>query len=468
MLNLLKNILKYSPAKVIVGLSNFMLIPLLTNNLSPSEFGLYSLFFSVATLIIAFSSGWITQATLRFYYNHENDRKDFVGTNITLILIINLFCASIILLASNLVNLADKYSFYLMLFFMIFIALRSTFNFLQTIVRNENKVIIYTIIDITLSIGTITLLYILLSRFDFKESSFFIASSLVLMVLVFYMILYLKISFKLKKNIVKKVAVYGIPLIFLSVLNWIMTMSDRIVIEIFSTTYELGIYAANYSLIERVLLFITSMLTVATGPLIMKTWTKKSKRETQELLKQIISVYFWITIPIVVLFVFFGKEIISMILGETYFYSQWILNFISIGVFFQGLSLFTFHPLLLFNKSKKYAIYTLYAAVLNIISNILFIQFFGILGASLATLMTFVFLYILSLISDSTDKLISIPIKSFLKTLGMSLITAGLMKLLTVFYTNNTLSFFMALVGCGVFYVIIMILIKEIMLPKEQ
>lgn len=467
MLNVIKGILKYSPAKIIVGLSNFMLIPLLAKNLTPEEFGLYSLLFTIATLLIMLGSGWITQATLRYYYEYKEDRNKFLGTSVTLIILINISISLLILVVTFLMDFKWNSTITTIILFLMFINSRSLFNYLQTIIRNENKVLLYTIVDILLSLGTISLLYFLLINTKLKEISFFAASSVMLLILIIYLSKKFRIRFHFNKKMINKIAIYGIPLIFLSGLNWVMTMSDRIIISIFESPFDLGVYSANYSLIERVLLFITSMLTVATGPLIMKTWTEKGKDRTTILLKQITTIYLWLTVPIVFVAIVFGKEIIDLVLGNEYFGGAYLIAFISIGVFFQGVSLFSFQPLLLENKSKKYAQYTFYAALLNLSMNVILVSYIGIIGAGISTLITYMALFGFSLVSNLKSQIYKFPYISLLKTIIAAIFTVLFMKLLTLFFHYSDVYFLYIIIISIFFYLILLFLFKELKIFKN-
>ena len=74
------------------------------------------------------------------------------------------------------------------------------------------------------------------------------------------------------------------PLVIGNLAAWILSVSDRYILEIFQGSEEVGIYSASYNISERSIMLITALFMLASGPISIHIWEKESK-EKLELVK---------------------------------------------------------------------------------------------------------------------------------------------------------------------------------------
>jgi len=74
----------YALGNVLSRLGGFILLPLYLSVLTPSEYGVLEMFYTTSALLAVFISGGLAQATLRFYfeYQDEGDRRAVITTAI--------------------------------------------------------------------------------------------------------------------------------------------------------------------------------------------------------------------------------------------------------------------------------------------------------------------------------------------------------------------------------------------------
>ena len=86
-----KDMLKYSPSKIIGMVGNAIVIPIYTNLLLPEQYGLYSLSIAFLSFLCIIFSDWVGLSGLRFFRQAQlaDDLSEYLSTLVS-ILAINL------------------------------------------------------------------------------------------------------------------------------------------------------------------------------------------------------------------------------------------------------------------------------------------------------------------------------------------------------------------------------------------
>ena len=71
MKHIFKDMLKYAPSKIFALFGNAVIVPVYTNLLAPSEYGLYTLSLAVLSFLCILFSDWIGLAGLRFFRQNQ-------------------------------------------------------------------------------------------------------------------------------------------------------------------------------------------------------------------------------------------------------------------------------------------------------------------------------------------------------------------------------------------------------------
>ena len=87
-----RDMLKYSPSKIVGMIGNALIVPVYTSLLSPDQYGLYSLSIAVLSFLCIIFSDWVGLSGLRFFKHHQmtQDMPKYLTTLVTM-LVTNLF-----------------------------------------------------------------------------------------------------------------------------------------------------------------------------------------------------------------------------------------------------------------------------------------------------------------------------------------------------------------------------------------
>lgn len=377
-----KQLLVYTLSIAIDKGSPFLFFPLLLKFLTIEQFGIWSLILILSNLLTPIVSLNGSASILREGSENVSIGKYLLKKYITLILLIGLV---VCLLLFFLDNFKENWLFYSALISVYESSLISILTFL----RAQNRYIFFLIINI---LKTTTLFILILFAVKYKiEFSQFLSYQVVIM-FVFTFLLFIISYF----NSVKIVSItfystfmFSLSLIPHSMSQWVMSSSDRLLIEYFINTKSLGIYSLSYN-IAMVLTLINTGLGYALPTFLIKNYTKwKEKNYDKKLIK-----YYSILAIVIFIIIYITFYIDYLYFNFLKYYSSEMINLITINyvaLYFLGLYTFYANYLFYHKKGKIISTTTFYAAIINVVSSILLINAFGIIGASIGTLLTYIF-----------------------------------------------------------------------------
>jgi len=106
----------------------------------------------------------------------------------------------------------------------------------------------------------------------------------------------LKFEFNLSWNnvdnkIITRMIKYGIPLSLNFIFHWILSVSDRYLIGIFTTNKEVGLYSISYNISNSTINLLLGLLMMAAYPIIIKAWNEYDKEYVEEIMNRILKYY---------------------------------------------------------------------------------------------------------------------------------------------------------------------------------
>jgi len=189
-----------------------------------------------------------------------------------------------------------------------------------------------------------------------------------------------------------------------SSLALIMGLTDTIMLGMFRTEEEVGIY--NIALKLSMITSITLMaINTIAAPKFAEFWGKKDLDGLAKVAQQSTKLIFWTSFPVLILFLFFPKPILG-VFGEEFKTGALALIILTIGQFVNAAAGSVGYILNMTGKQKFVQNIIFIGALINIILNYLLIPIFGIIGAALASAVSMIFWNIM----------FSIKVKYILKT----------------------------------------------------
>lgn len=392
---LFKNTFIYGVGDVLGKFIGFILIPIYTKYLTPSEYGTFSLCLLFSGFVSIFCLLGINSAFFRFFIGSEDKKKQrhLFSTTLWSISIFSLLVLVVCLVFSKSLSLLVLKSSYnsplikIASFNVLFEALLTIF---LLIFRAEGRSLTYISTMLTkLVCGLIFNCFFVIYLRSGPAGIFWsnILSCIIALIIVlpktkFYLSCYF--STKLLKGLLK----YGLPLIPTSIAMIIISLSDRYFIQIFCGTKEVGIYSLGYKFGMAIGLLVTAF-NFAWSPAIFRI----AKEENAKKMFSDVLTYYTSGVTFFFLgLALFLNELFGLFVSLSFREASGIVLFIGLSYIFYGFYLNFQVGLYLKDKTRRIALLCLTAATLNIAFNFLLIPKYGIKGAAVATLFSYIVL----------------------------------------------------------------------------
>jgi O-antigen/teichoic acid export membrane protein len=156
---------------------------------------------------------------------------------------------------------------------------------------------------------------------------------------------------------------------------------------------------------------------MALTPVLMETWSKKGKSETQKFLTNVLKYYMLGILPVTIGFIAVSQNLIPVLASSKYISSYKVVPIILPGIVFFTLSYLFNAGLIIEKKTSKIIKYAMIASLINLSLNYLLIPRIGITGAAYATLFSYFFFFTLIVRGSFTYLPFKIPYLFIIKYL---------------------------------------------------
>lgn len=470
MASIRKETLTYFIGTLLLAILNFIISIMYGDMFSPDDYGGYSLVFAMYSLLSQIAVGWVTASLVRYYASHKNEKKDhkLIGS----IFIQHIFFSIIELIGVfTTINLfpASPEIKNLILTFSIFFVFESYILFINTIMRVTNNAKQYNIntnLNSLLKIGVLLFLYYVVGL----KSTLAIAISLVASEVIqsFYLTKkygFLK-YFSLKnydREVILRLLKYGIPLVGVSMTNWILSVSDRYIIRYFYSDYEVGLYSYSYNIANSVVSLLSQFIMLGAYPNIVRKWEEDGSASAIDMIKQYLSIYLLLIVPVCFGFLCTGKQFFTIFTNERYWGGY--INFIvtGFGIAILGLTAYTNKVWELKKKTLITLLLSITAAIVNVCLNICLIPIMGYTAGSVTTAVAYLVYLLLSIILSRKYMRLQADWRRILKISFATLIMSAVITILNVVPVLDSVAGFLLKVAVGaIIYVTICTVTKAI------
>jgi len=191
------------------------------------------------------------------------------------------------------------------------------------------------------------------------------------------------IQFRIDLRLLKTALLFSLPLLphFLS--RWIITASDRLVLERYVPLTDVGIYNVGYQIGSVLMLFAVA----GNNSLIPRFGRLDTKSDSEiRKLARLLTYYILGLTSIGLGIALFSPEIIYILTPENYHRAVIIIPLMILSYLFMGLYCPAMNVLnLIMGDTRKVAVFTVSAAALNLGLNLLLIPKFGMIAAAAST-----------------------------------------------------------------------------------
>lgn len=443
MFSILKNLAKHS---ILYGLSDilsraigFVLIPLYTHYLTPSDYGTLELLDLTSYIIGLFLAMGIAQSVVRFYYEFESKEKRHQVISVALI---SLWIVSAIVLAilffnsrfiSNLVfKSGDYYHMFNIIFITMVVGLSNEIPL--TVLRIEEKSGLYVIISISKLTISLTLNILLIVKFHMGIMgilySNLVTSIIMGSLITIFTLKYVKLTYSF--SLLRSMLSYGIPLMWSWFGMFVLNFGDRFLLQRLTSLGDVGIYSLAYKFGMLPNVLVLSPFLMIWAP---KRFDLLKEPNAKDIYSKVFTYFLFIEIFVGLGIAVLIKEIVHIMADAQFSDAYKYVPAILLAYIANGVYLYVQFGVHLEKKTKYLAYATLIGAALNVGGNLLLIPRIGVWGAALTTFISFGFL--MAYIYFPSQRLYRIDYEK--RRILQMVLTAAAIYIITVFIPVESL-----------------------------
>lgn len=399
-----RDMVKYSPSKIIGMIGNAIFVPIYTALLSPEQYGLYSLSIAVLSFLCIIFSDWVGLSGLRFFKHHQmtQDMPKYLTTLVAMLTsnLILMFILSYIFRNNfyEFFHIPVKY-FFAILLLIIPVAIRAL---LFQLLRAQLKSISFTISTIANQFMTILISIFFVKVFHMGAAALLLGMAISITLTDILLIFQSNILswFKLQKiewHSVMPIMMYGVPIAATSLSAWIINQSNKFIMNSIHGFSQVGIVGVAYGLTLPLLMTIFSIITVAAIPRIINMYEEKI--DVRPLISRFTGYFVLIALPAIAVISLYSVDYVQMLSSNDKFLDAFkLVPYFAFGTFFMALADYTTLQYHLANKTYIDFIIKLTSGIVGVILNILLIPQYGLAGVGIATLSANFLYFLLSII----------------------------------------------------------------------
>jgi len=440
---------------------SLLLIPFYTAYFTTNDYGIIDILTVLGILVSAFITLQLYQGVARYISEasiSETDKKKISSSALWIVIImstagiivLSLLSYKIVPFLSTDTNIS-KYTFILA---MLNAGISNIYQFNNVHLRFLRHTKSYALISILyglLNIG-FTILFVLV--LDQGVNGYFYGFIIPYPIVIFIQFIILKkeIVFTISIPFLKKTLGYSLPLVPAALAYVILNFTDRLFINEYLGTSDVGIYgiASKFSMFVSIIILSIS---AALGPIVFERHLKPSAKKE---LERVLSLFFVGGSMLVLILSLFSYETIYIFTNENYYQAVTIMPILYFSIYVSGFSMFSI-GLQIKEKTKIIGRFVLISALLNIVLNYLLITKFELYGAAFSTLISVIFNTVTLFFLSQKHYKLNFPLLKFL----LVLIILALLIYFEIFFEKNYLTEYLHILGFKIVLIIIYLLFLQ-------
>ena len=395
--SLILNFSGYTLINLFNSLTPFIVLPILTRNLTVEDIGVIDIFSTSSIFLAPLIGLCFILSISKLYYNYD-DKRGYLSTLFTSIFVlaaIAMLISAIVLLIPGLVPLENRMKM-VILAAIIYVSLNLIVEGFLLLKRNEEKLKEFAVIRLSKSFLEVLLTIVLLYFIDdylLRILAILIATTVAFVVVIFRLFKKERLRLNIDKPVLKQIAIFSSPLILHTFFASILNYADRYFILEFLGVALLGKYSVVYQLCMVMSLLINSF-NMAWTPHFMKNMTQ-NRTSFEPKFKKTFSYYLGALLLFGVAIYFLMPFVYEFYVGNAYKVDHSIYATLILAYFFNGLYRFKVSYLFYYENTLAVAKLSFITSAINLILNYICIREWGLYGAAFATLVSYFALYVL-------------------------------------------------------------------------
>ena len=392
----LYHLIRYLPSVVVPSIVGLAAVAIYTRVLTPDEYGIYILVFTTSLFLEVFTLNWLNQSILRYYERYQHDDiSAFFSTATVLFGAISLSVAAILLLGRWLPDsllgrrLADVI-IYLPLVYVCQAGFKFILIFFRAMRASSRYSLHMSVNAVAKLAAGLGFIYLLHLRAEGILLGLALAAGAAFMWEIVRLVRRWRPTLgRFSGRLGKQMLQFGLPLIGLVLLDLVLSVSDRYLLQIFQDAAQVGIYAAGYRIAETGVFSVVLFLNLAAFPVLIKVFESDGEERSKALVKDLMAFYLALLFPVVTGISVLSEEIVTVMLGPAYRSASGLLPWVSAGIAFMGLGLYYAKCFELKEKTGMIPLLYIGPAAVNILLNLWWIPRWGMQGAAVSTFLAY-------------------------------------------------------------------------------
>lgn len=369
----------------------FLLIPILTRYLSPSEYGVVGFFMIIVTGFSMISALGVEGAATRKYYDQnltKTELADFIGSCMWIIILTCL----ILLLVAYVVNKNTDLFQSLDLIWILAGVFSGSCGMVMQLALGQAQVreraLLFALIQLVAGLSNlgISLALVVSLRLEAEGRILGILMSFVLMSGISLLIMIRNgwIRMSMRADLMREALQFGIPLIPHSIALFVLAMADRYLISSFLGLEKLGIYVLAMQFAAVFSIFFNAFHNAFTP------WLFSQLKNNDPVIKENIVIftysYYILFLSVGILASYIAPSAIVLVAGDQYVSASTIISWLIFSQIFTGYYLMLVGYILYEKKTRLLSAITVFSASLNIFLVLVLIDEYGLKGVALASM----------------------------------------------------------------------------------
>lgn len=373
-------------------LASFILLPILTRFLAPSQYGEYAVALAIGGLIGMFASSWMRNVGLRFYFDAKLDGStraffwNVQGLQTLVVAVVFAVAVGVVALSpTGLITVPT------MLALAVMTLVSDLGTWAVTLLRGEQLSGRFAVAEFSSAVVRVagTTLGLLLGLRSPAFLFLAAAGAAGVQALVAVTALERRLEGPLHLHLapIRDIVIRAPSALPFSVGEWLNRLSDRLILSVLSTASVVGVYSAGQSMGNRLVAGLVSAVFMMAWPDVLNAWKDGGVARARVAVHRYMQIYLTLTVGPVVALVLYAPTLVRL-LGESYHGAVQVVAVIGLATWVRGLgSTFNRHLELAKNYRTLSAV-TLSGAALNVALTFALVPSLLGLGAALATLIS--------------------------------------------------------------------------------
>lgn len=280
-----------------------------------------------------------------------------------------------------------------------FIVIKALTSFNQSTIRAFKDIKYFSLLSVVAPVLNILILLIITYLFYDKNIPVYaiLITSVLMLIFTFYFLK--KTINKIKsKSIqentqtpnIKQIINTSFPMFLTSAMGLVLTQTDIIMLGMFTSIEEVGVYAVVVKL-ALLTSFVIGSVNIVSASKFSEYYHSGNIEDLKSIVMKSTKLNFFVSLPILILLLVFGKYILNLF-GQEFVVGYFALLFIIIGRFFAVSCGSVGYLMNMIGYQKASTSIQILGAIINISLNYILIQKYSIYGAAIATMSSIIFI----------------------------------------------------------------------------